>query len=86
MRVSRDELREEEIRRRISALTSLGSDSVSLEVVVEPFCLEVPSSDVSHLSAASLCCSIDFCLRDSLFWLAGFCRFCCFYVTAPASR
>lgn len=44
-RVSRSDLGEEEVQRRINALSGLESGSISLEVIVEPFRLEVPLND-----------------------------------------
>lgn len=46
---SQDEVEEEEVRRCIGALTGLEDDSVPMKVVMEPFCLGVPSSEVNFL-------------------------------------
>lgn len=50
-RVSPDELGEEELRCRLSLLTSLEADGVSLEVVVDPFQQGFPLAEVGFRSS-----------------------------------
>lgn len=48
-RISPEEFREKEDWRRLSLLTSLDADKVSMEVVVEPFHSETPPGEVNLL-------------------------------------
>ena len=46
-RVSQEELKEKEVRRRLSLLTGLEADKITMEVVVEPFHHDAPPGEVN---------------------------------------
>lgn len=83
-RVSQNELGEEEVRRRISALTGLEAGSVSMDAVVKTFCLGVPPSEVGIFLVVLFgreCRSLS---SELFLCLVGLRGFRCFLVGAPA--